>query len=308
LNLAKPELPSNNQSQRSSAGLTRRRFLGIAIPTVATLASVVSAEGLREASHISLKKITLPVPQLPLEFDGFTIAHLSDFHYHPVFTAKPITDAVLLVNELDPDIAVLTGDFVTISLFGSHRRKKSVIEAQAEPCAKLLSQLRAKQGTFAVLGNHDQASQPEVVAQSLQSRGIRVLRNEAVPLELNGSRVWIAGVDDVLERGADLDEALQDIPRNESTILLAHEPDFADYVVHYPVIVQLSGHSHGGQIRLPLVGPLYLPELARKYPQGLHRIGGLSLYTNSGLGSIELPIRLNCPPEVTLIRLAAGRA
>jgi predicted MPP superfamily phosphohydrolase len=308
LNLSTPELHSHNQSQHSSTGLTRRRFLGIAIPTVAALAGVVSAEGLREASQISLKKIMLPVRQLPLEFDGFTIAQLSDFHYHPLFTAKVISDAVHLVNRFCPDIVVLTGDFVTISLFGSGRRKKSVIEAQAEPCADLLSQLRPKQGIFAVLGNHDQGSQPAVVTESLRSRGIRVLRNEAVALELSGSRVWLAGVDDVLEGAADLPRALHDIRRNETTILLAHEPDFADYAAAHPVSVQLSGHSHGGQIRLPFVGPPCLPELARKYPWGLHQVGGLKLYTNCGLGTIELPIRWNCPPEVTLVCLVNGSA
>jgi hypothetical protein len=172
----------------------------------------------------------------------------------------------------------------------------------------LLSQLRAKQGTFAVLGNHDQASQPGIVARSLQSRGIRVLRNETVAVEQNGSRIWIAGVDDVLEKAADLHEALQNTPPDETTILLAHEPDFADYVAKHPVSVQLSGHSHGGQIRLPFVGPPYLPELARKYPWGLRRIGSLQLYTNTGLGTIEIPMRWNCPPEVTLIRLAVGQA
>ena len=97
--------------------------------------------------------------------------------------------------------------------------------------------------------------------------------------------------------------ALHDIRRNETTILLAHEPDFADYVAAHPVSVQLSGHSHGGQIRLPFIGSPYLPELARKYPWGLRRVGGLNLHTNCGLGTIELPIRWNCPPEVTLIRL-----
>jgi hypothetical protein len=115
-------------------------------------------------------------------------------------------------------------------------------------------------------------------------------------------------VDDVLERAADLTKALHDIPRNETTVLLAHEPDFADYVARHSVSVQLSGHSHGGQIRIPFVGAPYLPELAHKYPWGLRRVGGLSLYTNCGLGTIELPIRWNCPPEVTSIRLVAKSA
>lgn len=292
----------------STGRLTRRRLLAIGIPAAAAAAfGTVGDYGFREARELSVKEVVIPVRQLPDGFDGFTIAHLSDFHYHPVFTAKPIADAVDLVNKLNPDIVVLTGDFVTIPYFGSKRKTIATIEAQAEPCAELLGQLGSKRGIYAVLGNHDQSSQPALVTQSLQNRGIRVLRNEAVPLEQRGSRIWLAGVDDVLEGAADLSQALHDVSRSETTILLAHEPDFADYVTEHTVSLQLSGHSHGGQIRLPFIGPPYLPELARKYPWGLHRIGGLYLYTNCGLGTIEVPIRWNCPPEVTLIRLAVGR-
>ena len=294
---------------RPTGRLTRRRLLAIGLSSAAAAAfGAVGDHGFRETRELSLKEVLIPVHQLPHAFDGFTIAQLSDFHYHPLFTAKAISDAVHLVNQLHPDIVVLTGDFVTVPDFGPRHQTKLEIQTQAEPCAELLSQLCPKQGIFAVLGNHDQRGQPAVVTESLRSRGIRVLRNQAAPLELRGSRVWLAGVDDVLEGAADLSRALHDIPRNETTILLAHEPDFADYVAAYPVSVQLSGHSHGGQIRLPFFGPPYLPELARKYPWGVRRIGELNLYTNCGLGTIKLPIRLNCPPEVTLIRLTRTSA
>ena len=274
------------------------------MPAAAVVASgLAGVEAFREAQELILKEIVIPLKRLPHAFDGFTIAHLSDFHYHPIFTAKPISDAVCLVNRLNPDIVVLTGDFVTIPVFGSRRRAISTIQQQSEPCADLLSQLRPKGGVFAALGNHDQSSKPAVVTESLQSRGIRVLRNEAVPLQRASDRVWLAGVEDVLEGAADLPRALRGVPRKNTTILLAHEPDFADNVAEQPVSVQLSGHSHGGQIRLPLIGPPYLPELARKYPLGLRQVGDLNLYTNCGLGTLELPIRWNCPPEVTLIRL-----
>jgi len=94
---------------------------------------------------------------------------------------------------------------------------------------------------------------------------------------------------------------LQRVPSDEAVVLLAHEPDYADYVARYPVDLQLSGHSHGGQVRFPFVPPLFLPEMAKKYVWGLYRIGELTLYTNPGLGTIRVPVRLNCPPEVTLI-------
>ena len=283
--------------------LTRRRFLELGAATAVATFGVVTSEGLREAQHVSLRQVVISVAQLPATFDGFTIAHLSDFHYDPINTAKPIGDAVHEVNRLRPDIVVLTGDFVTLPLLGSKRKAIANIETQSEPCAELLSQLRPKRGTFAVLGNHDQNSRSGVVTDSLQTRGIRVLRNQSVPLETRGSRIWIAGVDDVLHHADDLSAAMYRIPRNETTILLAHEPDFADYAAEYPVSVQLSGHSHGGQIRLPFLGPAYLPELARKYPWGLRKVGDLTLYTNCGVGTLELPIRINCPPELTLIQL-----
>jgi hypothetical protein len=137
----------------------------------------------------------------------------------------------------------------------------------------------------------------------LRQAGIQVLRNRAVPLERDGKRIWLAGVDDVLAGVDDLDEALRGVPAAEAVILLVHEPDFADQAATYPVDLQLSGHSHGGQVRFPFVGALYLPKLARKYPLGLRHIGRLKLYTNPGVGTLRIPVRWNCPPEVTLIRL-----
>jgi len=102
---------------------------------------------------------------------------------------------------------------------------------------------------------------------------------------------------------ADLDATLENVPKEEATILLAHEPDYADYVARHPVDLQLSGHSHGGQVRLPFLPPLYLPSLARKYVSGLYQVGALTLYTNPGLGTVGVPIRWNCPPEITLLTL-----
>jgi predicted MPP superfamily phosphohydrolase len=139
------------------------------------------------------------------------------------------------------------------------------------------------------------------VTGALRAEGIQVLANLSTPIESNGARFWLAGVDDVVKRSADLNAALQRVPSDEAVVLLAHEPDYADYVARYPVDLQLSGHSHGGQVRFPFMPPLFLPELAKKYIWGLYKIGGLMLYTNPGLGTIRVPVRVNCPPEVTLI-------
>jgi predicted MPP superfamily phosphohydrolase len=215
-----------------------------------------------------------------------------------------IRKAVDLVKGLAPDLVALTGDFVTVPAL---RKRDRAAAEHAVPCSELLAPLSSKTGVYAVLGNHDSHTDPEVVAEALSSRGIRVLRNEAVALERDGARIWLAGVGDVLTGFARLDATLKPIPDSEAVVLLAHEPDFADVVARRSVDLQLSGHSHGGQVRLPLLGPPVLPELARKYPRGLRTVGRTMLYTNVGLGTIIVPIRVLVPPEVTMLRLRASR-
>jgi uncharacterized protein len=235
----------------------------------------------------------------PARLEGFTIALLSDFHYDPYFSVHPLRASISMVNGLHPDLIALTGDFVSEPFFGDHAKAASA----AEPCAQLLRQMQAPYGLWAVLGNHDARTDPNRVINSLRTEGIQVLANQSAPIEGNGARFWLGGVDDVLERTADLDATLHNIPADESVILLAHEPDYADYVAHYPVDLQLSGHSHGGQVRAPFLGPLYLPDLAKKYIWGSYKIGALTLYTNPGLGTVNVPVRMNCPPEITLFTL-----
>jgi predicted MPP superfamily phosphohydrolase len=130
-----------------------------------------------------------------------------------------------------------------------------------------------------------------------------VLANRAQAIERDGARIWLAGVNDVLSGSADLTKALRAVPADDAVILLAHEPDYADYAARFPIDLQLSGHSHGGQIRLPFMPPLFLPPLAKKYILGEYQVGPLSLYTNAGLGTVELPLRFNCPAEITLLTL-----
>ena len=153
------------------------------------------------------------------------------------------------------------------------------------------------------MGNHDAASYPEKIAEALLGYRIPVLRNSSLAIERGTDRVWVAGIDDLLRGEPDLDLTLSRIPRNETTILLAHEPDFADDAAARSVDLQLSGHSHGGQIWIPGIGAPWLPPMARKYPRGLRSIGNLKLYTNIGIGTIRAPIRINCRPEITLITL-----
>jgi predicted MPP superfamily phosphohydrolase len=163
--------------------------------------------------------------------------------------------------------------------------------------------MTAPQGLWAVLGNHDDLTDPKHVTRALQAENIQVLANQSQAIERNGARFWLAGVDDVLSGTADLSKTLRRVPAGEPVILLAHEPDFADEAARFPIDLQLSGHSHGGQVRIPLLPPLYLPPMARKYVLGTYHVGPLTLYTTAGLGTVGVPMRLNCPPEITLLTL-----
>ena len=242
------------------------------------------------------------LPRWPERLSGFTVAFLSDFHYDPYFSVHPLHAAIPMVNDFRPDLIVLGGDFVSVPLIGDDRKAAFA----AEPCARLLRQMTAPHGIWAVLGNHDEGTDHKRVTGALQGENIQVLANQSQAIERDGARIWLAGVNDVLSKTADLPKTLRRVPAGEAVILLAHEPDFADQAAKYPIDLQLSGHSHGGQVRIPLLPPLYLPKMAKKYIWGSYQVGSLKLYTTAGLGTIGVPIRLNCPPEITLLTLRAS--
>ncbi len=240
----------------------------------------------------------------PERLNGFTIALLSDFHYDPYCSVHPLHATVPLVNHLHPDLIVLTGDFVSVPLLGDDAKAAFA----AEPCANILRQMTAPHGLWAVMGNHDFNTDPVYVTRALRSVGIQVLEDQSTAIEHDGARFWLAGVNDVLSRTANLTETLRRVPAGEAVVLLAHEPDFADEASKFPIDLQLSGHSHGGQVRIPLLPPLYLPAMAKKYVMGTYQVGPLPLYTNAGIGTVGVPVRLNCPPEITLITLKPSPA
>jgi predicted MPP superfamily phosphohydrolase len=255
-----------------------------------------------EPSWLAVKRVDVPLPGLPVNLDGFTIAQLSDLHRGPWVTQEDIAQAVELALRQDANLVVLTGDYVSRS-------------AQYAPsCAEALSPLAASGeespprfggagggNVLACLGNHDHWTDAVAVAGALTDAGITVLRNAAREV---ADGLWVAAVDDVWEEHADLEKALEGIPAAAAVVLLAHEPDYADEAAaDGRVSLQLSGHSHGGQVRLPLVGPPVLPHLAHKYHAGLYQVSGMWLYVNRGVGLITPPVRFNCRPEVTLLTL-----
>jgi predicted MPP superfamily phosphohydrolase len=276
---------------------TRRRFLYSA--AAAGAVAIAADSILLEPNRPRIVRQDFFLPRWPGRLEGFTIALLSDFHYDPYFSVHPLHAAIPLVNSLHPNLIVLTGDFVTSPFVGDEKKGAFA----AEPCARLLRQMTAPHGLWAIMGNHDDATDRKHVTYALRSENIQVLANQSEAIEHDGGRFWLAGVNDVLSRTADLPQTLRRIPSGEPVILLAHEPDFADEASRFPIDLQLSGHSHGGQIRIPLLPPLYLPAMAKKYVLGRYQVGPLTLYTNAGLGTIGVPARLNCPPEITLLTM-----
>ncbi len=204
------------------------------------------------------------------------------------------------VNALAPDLVLLTGDFIT------HGSLTFVAGGHAiHRCAEILTTLTAPH-RYAILGNHDVAFNAKAVTRALATYGTPVLINQYVPIERNGARLWLSGLDDPGTSNPDLNLAVPAKP-DGPVLLMAHEPDFADDVIAHPrgplVDLMLAGHSHGGQIRLPLLGAMILPPMGRKYPEGFYQLNRMQLYVNRGIGTVGLPFRLNCPPEITLITL-----
>jgi len=246
-------------------------------------------------NRLTVERIQVPVAGLHSALDGFKIVQLSDIHFLPFTQIPLIEEAVAQAVSLQPDLIVLTGDFIT---------------AQAETIfgvVKALSRLNATYGVFAVLGNHDVRSGARIVRQGIEEAGITLLHNRGFTFDVGHGQLNLAGVDDCIWGQPDIHAALDNLSATSPTLLLAHEPDVIDDFSHAgPITLQLSGHTHGGQVRLPFLGTPILPKLGEKYIHGLYRVNGAWLYTNRGLGMVSMPIRFNCPPEITEITLCAA--
>jgi predicted MPP superfamily phosphohydrolase len=281
----------------ADAVLTRRNFLGLAATSVAGLA-FYAGEIARHELEIVFRTIALR--RLPEAFAGLKIVQISDFHFEEYTEAVFLEAVVRKVNALAPDLVVLNGDFVS-----SNPLPRRFNIRLGYHCAEILSRIECPL-RYAVMGNHDVLVSAHAVTDALATHSIPLLANRSVPIEREGKRLWLAGTEDALEQHPDLATALP-AARNqqqEPLILLAHEPDFADYVVGHQIDLVLSGHTHGGQIRPPFLPPLFLPDLGRRYIQGLFRLGdGMQLYVNRGIGAVTLPFRFRCPPEITVITL-----
>jgi predicted MPP superfamily phosphohydrolase len=288
-------MSGSTDGQRSL--LTRRQFI---VSSGVVAAGMVLYSGEIARHELDVVNRTINITDLPGPFHGFRIVQVSDIHLdeftEPFFLAR----IVKRVNELKPDLVLLTGDFVTkgsVTFFAAHHA--------AYRCAEILSGLTAPQ-IYAVLGNHDVAVNAPLVIEALNRFHIPVLVNQHVAIERNNARFWLCGLEDAGTSQPDLKLTVPEKP-DGPVILMAHEPDYADVVQRHPrgqfVDLMLAGHSHGGQVRLPFLGPLILPPMGQKYVQGHFRLNRMQLYVNRGVGTVGLPFRLNCPPEVTVLTL-----
>ncbi len=247
-----------------------------------------------EPCWLEVVRVEVTLARLPPAFEGFTIAQLSDLHYGAYTSRRQIARAVAAVNRAHPDLVVLTGDYIL-------RRGE-----EYAPLAEVLAGLRAPSGVYAIMGNHD-CPFDLPLREAFAPEHITLLLNAAVPLTRGPARCWLMGLDDLWFGIPSPRRALRRVPAEEAVIALMHEPDYAETLAHYPVDLQLSGHSHGGQVRLPFHGALIVPENSERHPAGLARVGRLQVYTNRGIGVLGFPFRFNCRPEVTLLTLHAGR-
>lgn len=239
--------------------------------------------------------LVVTLPRKHQHLDGLRAAFVTDTHVGPSFSADrllPITEAL---RREKPDILLFGGDFIS----ESPRFLASAIPALADMVST------ARYGAYAVLGNHDVSNIRSRVAKPLREIGVHVLENDAACIETDRGDLWIAGVDDAMIGKANVEATFLQVPSEAACICLWHEPDYADMAERYGPFLQLSGHTHGGQVRFPILGPIALPRLGRRYASGRYQTGDMTLYVSNGIGMYRPPVRLNCPPELVFVRLIA---
>ena len=256
--------------------------------------SSVARDALADANNLTVEHQIINLPRLPKAFDGLRVAQVSDVHHSPFLTIEQVEKCVGITNELDADLIVLTGDYV------SHE-----VEYIA-PVAAALGKLLAKNGVFAILGNHDHWTDAELMTSCLRRENITVLINEGLRFEWNDHEIWLCGVDDATVDLDDLDKALSGARRDDFKFLLCHNPAILPRAARANVDLIVSGHTHGGQIRLREGDDKLLMPRNRSRASGLLSRDNTQIYISRGIGTVVLPVRYQCPPEITLLELRSG--
>jgi predicted MPP superfamily phosphohydrolase len=269
--------------------ISRRRFISLSLSIAATAA--VFEFGFTHR-RIKATETDVEIVDLPEIFDGFKIVQLSDFHRSRWIGENHIREAGDIARSLEPDMVVFTGDMVTGSA------------GQIWSCLDAIGYIPSPWGTFGVLGNHDWWSGERVIRDALETVGVTVLSNTSIRIGSRGSHIWLLGVEDLWSRRASLAAANSGVDDNAPRILLCHNPDILPSAARRNMDLVISGHTHGGQVCIPGVGPLMLPiQGSRKLASGLHNYGKTQIYVSRGIGMVSPPVRICCPPEVNLIRL-----
>lgn len=283
--------------------MTDRRTLPAALKGVAALGGLGVAAGsaiLWNARHCApyrpeLTYVSFPVPEGHAGLAGLRIGYISDVHIGPRFTAEDFERGVNLIASRKPDLMLLGGDYVSEAT----RYVDDLL-----PVLKKLACV-APLGTIAVLGNHDLSGHGKAVTGAMEAANIRLLRNEVATVEYGGDMLYIAGTDDTLMGEPLVRKTFEQVPEGAAVLSLWHEAQEADLAAELGAFAQLSGHSHGGQVRIPVIGPLVVPSDSGEYVMGLHDASGMPVYTSRGLGVYRPPVRFMSPPEVTLVTLTA---
>jgi uncharacterized protein len=267
--------------------------LGVPPSTAYVVAALVSLmSGVRAIRHRPrLRNQVVRIDNLPPQLDGYRIGQISDVHCGPHTPAERVRRWVERMNALDLDLMTVTGDLIT---HGS---------THVRAVADALGGLRARDGVFACMGNHDYFTDGEHFVRQLTGAGLVVLRNEGVVVEREGAQLYVAGVDDTWTSRHDVARALADRPAGAPTILLAHDPNLFPEAIERDVELTLSGHTHGGQLAVPGVRRLSLARFITEFTAGLYRRGRSWLYVNRGAGTTGPPVRLGAPAELAVLTL-----
>jgi len=276
--------------------MDRRTFLKAALVAAAPTAPVVAASyGLYEAGSLKIERPTLPLPHLPASFDGLRVAFLTDIHHGPFVGLDYVSSVVRTTLALNPDLILLGGDYI------------SKDAKYAAPCFDVLAGLSAPLGVFGVLGNHDYLHGLAETKEGFRAARIAELTNAGVWLDRAGSRVRLAGVDDLWYGHPLASPALGDAAVADACLLVSHNPDFVEKLREPRVGLVLSGHTHGGQACAPGYGaPIVPSRYGQKYLHGFVQAPMTRVYVSRGLGTSGPPMRYNSRPELTLVTLRSA--
>lgn len=291
---AQDELTAERTPASGELRMTRRSFLKKGAVAAIGMALLTGGyASVWEPQRLEVTRLSLSFPELPISFDGMRVVHFSDMHLGFFTNDDHIDNVAEAIRQLQPDLLCFTGDIV------------DDYADSMQDYLPLLAAMEAPLGKYAVLGNHDYRGIPEGVQALYKHTGFRLLKNEHEILERHGDQLAIVGLEDLLLSKPDLPRAIAGIPAAMFKLLLMHAPDFADQAAEAGIQLQLSGHSHGGQIRAPFLGALKTPPGGRKYVQGLYTVGErkMPVYVNRGIGMTQLPVRVLCPPELTVLTL-----